>query len=640
MKPAPALIIRMLLLLTLCILLQLPVLSAAWPASAVLESAQPQNFYAFTDNGTALKYPVMALTPEQKRAEDELADHAPIAPAAPAADLMMLDAADGAGADFSLLPHLNYVPAERDQNPNCGNCWVWTGTGVVEIALHVQKGIRERLSIQYFNSTYQNGTGLSWACCGGNPTSFADIYRNILHKAIPWANSNAYFRDGPQKCVSGTLVPAATITSTPYYAVSSIGPAELIATHGVGEAQAIANIKYILHQNKAIYFAYGLASAADWQTFQTWWDDSLETAIWTGGYSCGREWTLTGGSHATLCVGYNDEDPNPNNHYWLILNSWGAPSNRPNGLFRIPMHYNYDCSDSTGSPNTNWWTIPVTFADNNQSRQINTPAGVVTISTGAGSLDAAASINPETLPEGLPAGAILPYGVFSFTDNNLAPGANVRFTLSLPYPPAAGLQLWKYVNGFWVDCTSLLSGVDDGDNTIYITIQDGGQGDTDRTRNGSIVDPFALVIPDYEESIRTGSHGSSSASIPSVQQYIPLPNIYVRSAAAVGQGTAGSARVTAELANNGAAAGVGRIALYLDGQETDSRNVSVAAGGTAEVHFEVTGLAPGRHEVKVNDTDAGSLTVDGGMDPVFFIALAAFLVVVCGLFVLYLRRRN
>jgi hypothetical protein len=604
-----------------------------------VESPPPQNTYAFSDNGTELAYPVMPVTPEQKMAEDELADLAPVAPPAPAVGLMMMDAADGAGpgASFSLLPHLNYVPAERNQNPNCGNCWVWTGTGIVEIALHVQKGIKDRLSIQFFNSTYNSGRGTQWACCGGNPTAFADIYRNILRKAIPWANSNANFRDGPQTCAAGTLVPAATITASPYYTIGSIGPAEQIVTHGVGEAQAIANIKNVLHQNKAIYFAYWLASAADWLTFQNWWDDSLETAIWSGDYSCGKVWTDTGGSHATLCVGYNDEDPNPDNHYWLILNSWGAPSNRPNGLFRIPMHYNYDCGDSTGSPNTRWWTIPVTFVDNNRIRQISTQAGIITISTETGSLDNAAAANPQGM-EGLPADAILPYGAFSFTDNNLAPGDTVIFTIILPNPPPPDLQLWKYIGGLWVDCTSLLSGQYDGDCIIYITIQDGGRGDTDGIRNGSISDPFALVIPYDEHNIGTGSHGSSVTSASPMQQYIPLPNIYVRSAAVAAKNAAAAARVTAEVANNGAAAGVSRIVLYMDGRETDSRNIHVTAGSTARVDFDLVGVPPGRHEIAVNDTYAGSLNIESGIDPVFWIALAAFLAVVCGLFVLYLRR--
>lgn len=640
MKSVPAMIVRMFLLLLLCIMLQLPVLSTVWPASAAMESAQPQNFYAFTDNGTTLKYPVMPQSPEQKKAEALQILMAPLAPVDGQAQMLSTEG-NGQGGNFSLLPYLNYVPAERNQNPNCGNCWVWTGTGVMEIALAEQKDIKDRFSIQYFNSTYQNGTGPNWACCGGNPNSFVTIYSTILGKAIPWSNAGASFRDGPQTCAAGTSVPAGTITTTPYYRISSIGPAQLISTHNLGDdRQAIMNIKSILNQNKAVYFAYGLASTADWLTFQNWWDDSLETVIWNQGYSCGKPWTMTGGWHAVLCVGYNDEDPNPDNHYWLILNSWGAPAGRPNGLFRIRMYGDYDCADSLGNANTLWWTIPVTFADNNQARQIDTPAGIVTISTEAGSLDAATFVDPAALPEGLPAGAILPFGAFSFTDNNLAPGATVIFTIRLPYPPAAGLQLWKFSNGLWVDCTSLLSGLDDGDNIIYITIRDGGQGDTDGTLNGSIVDPFALLIPSNMRNIGAGSHGSSPASIPAVQQYIPLPHIYVRSAAVAGENAAGAAQVTAEVANNGAAAGVGRIVLYIDGREANSRNINLPAGGTAAVNFDVTGIAPGKHEVTVNDTYAGRLTVDGGIDPVFFIALAAFLAVAGCLFVLYLRRQN
>lgn len=58
---------------------------------------------------------------------------------------------------FSLLDHMYYVPEERDQGvdgtfPHCGNCWVWPGTGIMEIALKVQCGIKDRLSIQYITS--------------------------------------------------------------------------------------------------------------------------------------------------------------------------------------------------------------------------------------------------------------------------------------------------------------------------------------------------------------------------------------------------------------------------------------------------------------------------------------------------------
>jgi hypothetical protein len=80
-----------------------------------------------------------------------------------------------ASSSFSLLTHLDYVPSERDQGW-AGNCWVWAGTGVTEIALDVQKETKDRLSIQYFDSNYYYNypapTG-NWAGAGGDLDSFA-----------------------------------------------------------------------------------------------------------------------------------------------------------------------------------------------------------------------------------------------------------------------------------------------------------------------------------------------------------------------------------------------------------------------------------------------------------------------------------
>jgi hypothetical protein len=621
------------------LLLALAVISSFCPGqgahASMLENTGAANFAA-ADNGTSLKYPVMPMSAAEKRAE---AAQMRLVPAAAIDEQVrrMLTYGNGQGRDFSLLPLLNYIPAERNQNPNCGNCWVWTGTGILEIALNVQKNIRDRFSIQYFNSVYREGRGDAWACCGGNPSRFVDGYRDGLRKAVPWSNGNAAFRDGPQTCIAGTAITARNITATPYYMISSIGPAELITTHNVQESEAILNIKNVLHQNRAVYFAYGLASREDWQVFQTWWDDSLESAIWDQGYSCGKPWTLTGGRHAVLCVGYNDEDPDPAKHYWLILNSWGSLPGRPNGLFRVPMHYDYNCADAGRDANTLWWTIPVTFADNIHSRQVNTPAGTITISTDTGSLDAAAAIDPAALPaQGLPPGAVMPYGIFTFTENDLAPGATVRFTLTLPGAPPAGLQMWKYNDGQWVNCTSLLSGLDDGDNVIYLAITDGALGDTDDAANGSIVDPCALLVPLHHMSIMT-SGSSSPPQTPISQQPVPLPNIYVRSAAVVEN--EGAPRVSAEAANTGAAAGVGRIVLYIDGQEAQSRGVSLDPGRTVTVSFDITDLEPGTHEVSVNNTPAGKVIVKGGQDRAFIISLTAFSLIFGTLVWVYLRKR-
>ena len=42
---------------------------------------------------------------------------------------------------MSLLSHIQYTPAERDQS-SCGNCWAWAGTGVMEVDLDDYKVTR------------------------------------------------------------------------------------------------------------------------------------------------------------------------------------------------------------------------------------------------------------------------------------------------------------------------------------------------------------------------------------------------------------------------------------------------------------------------------------------------------------------
>ena len=52
-------------------------------------------------------------------------------------------------------------------------------------------------------------------------------------------------------------------------------------------------------------------------------------------------------SHAVLLVGYDDTDPN--NPYWIILNSWGTGVYRPDDLFRVTQNLNYDCTYTDGT---------------------------------------------------------------------------------------------------------------------------------------------------------------------------------------------------------------------------------------------------------------------------------------------------
>jgi len=263
---------------------------------------------------------------------------------------------------LSLLNHLQYTPSERNQGPYCGNCWVWAGTGVMEIGLSVEEGVKDRLSIQYLNSNFNSGSGNEWACCGGSIWDVADFYGG-MGKAIPWTNANAHWQDQGRSCADGSSsVPASSISISPDYPIASI-EAQAITTWNVGNSTAISNIKNVLNQNKAVFFGFALPSNAEWYNFFDFWDLQPETSVWDPTFSAGKAWNKDeGAGHAVLCVGYDDTDPN--NRYWIMVNSWGTNANRPNGLFRVDMDMNYDCYSLDGSdpiPAFYWETLDLEY---------------------------------------------------------------------------------------------------------------------------------------------------------------------------------------------------------------------------------------------------------------------------------------
>jgi C1A family cysteine protease len=291
----------------------------------------------------------------------------------------------------SLLDKISYVASERDQG-SCGNCWAWAGTGCLEVALNVQTSTKDRLSVQYINSCETSVISKD-RCDGGWLSDFANFY-NSTKKAIPWSNTNAEWQDGDLSYETT----CAMIGTSPNYPIETISY-DIISTQGVTQTQAITNIKNALGDDKAVWFAFFLPNQTAWENFQSFWADNTESTVYEIDKYVGEEYDfVTGAGHAVLCVGYNDDDPD--NSYWILLNSWGTNTNRTNGLFRINMDMNYSGQNSSYY-SFYWQVLDVDFG---------TITGTIVLSdrtSGSTSLTDERTVNFNITPEGSPDEMIL-----------------------------------------------------------------------------------------------------------------------------------------------------------------------------------------------------------------------------------------
>lgn len=272
---------------------------------------------------------------------------------------------------LDLFVNLDYDADQRDQGA-CGNCWAWAGTGVMEIALDFQEGIRKRLSVQYLNSCFQEydypnlaSLIVTSACCGGTLDDLASFY-NASGRAMAWSNVGANWVDYDKGCLDSPTVSCSKISGAIHYPIRSM-QAQVVTTrgHSITQERAITNIKNVLNQGKGIYFSIYFSDASVLNEFDEFWLFEDEESVWNPDSLCDREYDEDEvAGHAVLCLGYNDDDPS--NRYWIMLNSWGTVGGRrPSGVFRMDMDMDYDCmilSEGRALINTfQWKTLGIDF---------------------------------------------------------------------------------------------------------------------------------------------------------------------------------------------------------------------------------------------------------------------------------------
>jgi len=143
----------------------------------------------------------------------------------------------------------------------------------------------------------------------------------------------------------------------------------------------------------------------------------------------------------------------------------------------------------------------------------------------------------------------------------------------------------------------------------------------------------------------TESHQSGGIApvAPSTRPFI-LSNIVVQSAAIAATRVSPGEKVdvTATITNKGGSNGASKVTLYINGQEAESKGITLSSGESTQVHFSVSQNDPGTYSVYVNGVPAGNMTVDlfTNNDILIYSVIALFTIGIIGVLYLVVRRRT
>jgi len=272
---------------------------------------------------------------------------------------------------YNDFPKINYAVWDQGY---CGDCWVWACTAAVAQSYKKFSGNDVPISVQFFNSNYADGNigqekPHKWACTGGFPWLFTDSYNDGLNQSydggpfvVPLSNSNAGFVDGSISPLNResqtTLRPKEEISTTPNLKFRSMTAKRLLVDRNLDDrVGVIDNLTEVVAEGKVIVYVIFWPDQKYVSNFKLIWDNFDESIPYDPSPMDGLEWN-GGTSHLMAIVGYNKTDPNPDNWYWIVQNSYGTRANRPEGQLRLPMEMNYNASfvDRDGSVE-NWYTI-------------------------------------------------------------------------------------------------------------------------------------------------------------------------------------------------------------------------------------------------------------------------------------------
>jgi len=251
---------------------------------------------------------------------------------------------------------------------SCGNCWVWAGTGALAQSLFKFNGTATPVSIQFFNSNYMDGNVImtkphDWACTGGFPYTFADIYTTGVNQSysggpfvVPWSNVNASYKDADVEGRDAqTTLLKNLITNTPNAGLSQIVPQRVLTNTPSNQTAAVENITRALADGKVLYYSMNLPNSTAWSQFRDFFNNQPDKNIWDMdlyNQTFYNESSGEGSGHAMILMGYNKTDADSAKHYWIIQNSWGTSTNRTKGQYKLKMWMDYNATFN----NTDWTT--------------------------------------------------------------------------------------------------------------------------------------------------------------------------------------------------------------------------------------------------------------------------------------------